>query len=161
MNMESSSWSFLLEEACALALQGRFDESLALLDGWSNRPTAAGVPSSVPLFEARVRIAREEQGDLADARRLLEALRQRRNGGDWRGDLALARLDLHEGRVTEAAALLKQALDGFRVQGEIHPDAAPPLARMLLNEVDGLERPRAGAAATPARTGSVSGREIV
>ena len=75
MSVEGSSWSLLLEEACALALQGRFDESLALLGEWLKRPTAGGAASSVDLFEARVLIARSGPNDLADARRLLSELR--------------------------------------------------------------------------------------
>ena len=161
MNVEGSSWTVLVEEAGALALEGRFDESLALLDAGAKGPAAVGPPPSARLLEARVRIARGAPGDLAQSRRLLEALRLRRNAATWRCDLALARLDLREGRVPEAATLLMAALGGFRVEGEIHGDAAPALARMLVNEADGLERPLAGAAPTGAASGRGPGRETV
>ncbi len=151
MNPEDSPWDLLVEEACALALQGRFDESLRLIDEGSKRPGAQGIPPSVDLFKARVLIARQEPHDLLFARQLLEDVRRRLSSGGWRSVLALARLDLHEGRVTAAAARLKEAMDGFRAHTEIHPDAAPAFALMLVNEVDGIARPRsaAGRASVP------------
>jgi transcriptional regulator with GAF, ATPase, and Fis domain len=148
MSSESTPWDYLVEEACALALQGRFDESLRLIDEGSKRPGATGVPPAVDLFKARVLIARNEPHDLLSARHLLDVVKRRLNGGGWRGVLALARLELHEGRVTEAASWLKEAIDGFRAHKDIHPDAATPLALMLVREADGLGRPRTGGAAT-------------
>jgi transcriptional regulator with GAF, ATPase, and Fis domain len=153
MSVEDPAGSLLLEEAYALALDGRFCESLTMLDGWSSGPAIGVEPLSFELFRARVLIARGEPGDLEAARRLLESSRKRRTEGGWRGDLTLARLDLRDGHPTRAAVLLKQALDGFRGHGEIHPDAAPALARMLVREADRLGRSPTGSpipASTPA-----------
>ena len=162
MTADGSAGGVLFEEACALALQGRFDEALSLLDDGLKRPVAGPVPSALELLEARILIARGDPGDHAEARRLLEKDRRPGGGGDWRAVLSLSRLELHEGRVREAAALLKEALDGFRSKGgEILPGAAVALARMLVNEADALEHLREGAAFLPARRGIPSDRESV
>jgi len=148
MTADGSAWLVLVEEACALALHGRFDESLRLIDEGPKPPGADGIPPTVHLFRARVLIARREPHDLLLARQLLEDVRRGLYGSGWRGMLALARLDLHEGRVTEAAARLKEAIDGFRASTDIPPGAASPLARMLVDEADALRRPRAKTVAT-------------
>ena len=49
MSVESPAWNLLFEEGCALVLLGRFDESLALLDGLPKRRAAEEASCSVVL----------------------------------------------------------------------------------------------------------------
>ncbi len=162
MGAEGSASSLVLEEASALALVGRFEECLALLEGVSRREgTTAAILGSIQVLRARVLIARGEPGDSADARQTLERLRQLRGTDGWRLDLALARLDHREGRLADAAALLKESLERFRAQGELHGDDVALLAPMLLREVDLLERSRPGATAATPPGGGVPGQSVV
>ncbi len=141
MGFERGSDRLVVEEACALAILCRHEEALKLLGALSIESIGDPVCLSAQLLRAIIRIARGNPGDLLDARTVLEGLLgDPRTCERWRPSLALARLEQREGRVLAAAALLKDAFDGFRADGEIQLYGGALLAEMVLEEVDRLER---------------------
>jgi transcriptional regulator with GAF, ATPase, and Fis domain len=121
----------LLEEAYAAALFGRFEESRRLLAELSG---AAGAS----LCGARLAVTRGSEAERARGREELESLLGADGDESWRAALDLARLARDEGRFADAAALLKQAIERFRLVAAEPGSARSSLASLLSAEVGAL-----------------------
>lgn len=147
---ESESLRSALEEAYALALAGLFEKSLGLLDHLGRDPDEPGIRAelrSVDVARARVLLASGIPENRRVAVKLLSKTAEDDGDGSWRASLELARVARSEGRVTEAATLLKSALGSFRAkEGSLGTDARS-IAKLLADEVTDLLKLDADAAA--------------
>src|SRR6266850_3662325 len=117
----------LIEEIWALGLEGAHEISLRLLEELSaEHPEPAATPA-IELLKARLLLRKGSPEGRAEAARSLRLLAEGASTTAWRARLELSRLLRREGKTTEAATVLKQAVDEFRGS----PAASGPLAGAL------------------------------
>jgi len=121
----SDSPHVAIEEAYALALEGRADESLQLL---------ALLEADATVELARARCLGGNDGDS-----LLRSLAAREGPAQWRARLAFARRLHRAGDTIGAARLVKSALESLRQEEDAGGDG--PLAQLVSLEVEHLQRP--------------------
>ncbi len=115
-----------IEEAYALALEGRASESLRLL---------ASLDADGPVELARARCLSGADGEL-----LLESLADAPGPVQWRARLTLARRLHRVGDTARAAGLVKSVLEAHCDGAEPHADEGS-LAKLISLEVEHLQRP--------------------
>ncbi len=129
--------SRIVEEAYALALLGRHDEALRVLEAAS--PGAGPEAAALDLARARLLAARGRSEDLALARQVLSPLAGGSDEHSWLARVELARVARREGRLREAAEILRDALAELRRAAHAHGEGVSPLASVLSAEVSALQ----------------------
>jgi len=127
-----SGTEIAVEEAYALALDGRAEEALRVLDA------VAADSDPVALARARCMLG-GKRADRGHGERLLEAVAGRSGPAGWQARLSLARRLQRRGATSDAARIVKSALDELR-RAEPGTDGGP-LSTLLSLEVEHLQRP--------------------
>jgi transcriptional regulator with GAF, ATPase, and Fis domain len=134
----------LLEEVWALALDGSLEAPLRLLE---DLPGDRVEPSSTPaidLLKARLLLRQDSPEGRIEATRSLRYLSERTSPSAWRARLELARILRRDGKSTEAAAVLKHAVEEFRGSPAASGPYAEGLALILTAEAERIHHDAMG-----------------
>jgi Nif-specific regulatory protein len=131
---ERSSADLAIEEAYALALDGRPEEAVRLLDAVDATPARR---ATVELARARCLLAQEGKG-AKRGEALLESLAAEPGPARWQARLSLARRLWRTGDVAEAARLVQSVLEALRRSSSAGD--GEPFPTLLSLEVEHLQQ---------------------